>query len=157
MTSVNFLKPNKDNLNLFLVVGALFFSLGIIDFCLNNFYEKNITAFPWFQTQFTDEIKPFYQEKKDNLFMFNLDLLDKIMILLEESFEYEIVSFEKDIFNQSDSLITPKIKSKTRFNKYTQVFSSKHGFIPNLSILDVLFNLGPNSSNYLKNISLKIS
>jgi hypothetical protein len=28
MTSVNFLKPNKDNLNLFLVVGALFFSLG---------------------------------------------------------------------------------------------------------------------------------
>ena len=26
MTSVNFLKPNKDNLNLFLVVGALFFS-----------------------------------------------------------------------------------------------------------------------------------
>jgi hypothetical protein len=45
MTSVNFLKPNKDNLNLFLVVGALFFSLGIIDFCLNNFYDKNITGF----------------------------------------------------------------------------------------------------------------
>ena len=111
---------------------------------------------PYFQF-YEDEIKPFYQEKKDNLFMFNLDLLDKIMILLEESFEYEIVSFEKDIFKKSDSLITPKIESKTRFNKYTQVFSSKHGFIPNLSILDVLFNLGPNSSNYLKNISLKIS
>jgi general L-amino acid transport system permease protein len=40
MTSVNFLKPNKDNLNLFLVIGALFFSLGIIDFCLNNFYRQ---------------------------------------------------------------------------------------------------------------------
>jgi hypothetical protein len=89
--------------------------------------------------------------------MFNLSLLDKIMILLEESFKYEIVSFKKDIFKKTDSLIIPKIKSKTQFNTYTQVFSYKHGFIPNLSILDVLFNLGPNSSNYLKNISLKIS
>ena len=54
MTSVNFLKPNKDNLNLFLVVGALFFSLGIIDFCLNNFYDKNITGFlPGFISFFT--------------------------------------------------------------------------------------------------------
>ena len=54
MTSVNFLKPNKDNLNLFLAVGALFFSLGIIDFCLNNFYDKNITGFlPGFISFFT--------------------------------------------------------------------------------------------------------
>ena len=54
MTSVNFLKPNKDNLNLFLIVGALFFSLGIIDFCLNNFYDKNITGFlPGFISFFT--------------------------------------------------------------------------------------------------------
>ena len=45
MINVNILKPNKKNLNLFLVTGALFFTLGIIDFCLNNFYEKNITGF----------------------------------------------------------------------------------------------------------------
>ena len=37
MTSVNLLKPNKENLNLFLVIGALFFALGIFDFSLNNF------------------------------------------------------------------------------------------------------------------------
>ena len=45
MTSVNFLKPNKDNLSLFLVAGVLFFTLGLVDFCLNNFYDKNITGF----------------------------------------------------------------------------------------------------------------
>ena len=45
MINVNLLKQNKKNLNLFLVTGALFFTLGIIDFCLNNFYEKNITGF----------------------------------------------------------------------------------------------------------------
>jgi general L-amino acid transport system permease protein len=45
MNNVNFLKPNKENLNLYLVLGALFFTLGIVDFCLNNFYKTNITGF----------------------------------------------------------------------------------------------------------------
>ena len=45
MISVNLSKPNKENLNLFLILGILFFSLGIFDFWLNNFYEKNITSF----------------------------------------------------------------------------------------------------------------
>jgi hypothetical protein len=35
------------------------------------------------------------------------------------------------------------------FPPYTQVFSQKHGFIPDLSIIDLLFNLGPESSEYL--------
>ena len=34
--------------------------------------------------------------------------------------------------------------------KYIQVFSERTGFIPNLSILDVLCNLGPGTVNYLK-------
>ena len=45
MTTANLLKPNKENLNLFLILGTLFFALGIFDFCLNNFYGKNITSF----------------------------------------------------------------------------------------------------------------
>ena len=45
MNNVNILKPNKENLNLFLFLGSLFFTLGIFDFILNNFYEKNITSF----------------------------------------------------------------------------------------------------------------
>ena len=40
--------------------------------------------------------------------------------------------------------------------KYNQVFMEKHGFIPNLSILDLLFNLGPESSDYLHNIDISI-
>ena len=54
MNNVNFLKPNKENLNLFLLLGSLFFVLGIFDFILNNFYEKNITSFlPRFISFFT--------------------------------------------------------------------------------------------------------
>jgi general L-amino acid transport system permease protein len=54
MINVNLLKPNKENLNLFVIFGVLFFGLGIFDFCLNNFYGKNITSFlPGFISFFT--------------------------------------------------------------------------------------------------------
>ena len=54
MSNINFLKPNRKNLNLFLFLGTIFFGLGLIDFCLNNFYEKNITSFlPSFVSFFT--------------------------------------------------------------------------------------------------------
>lgn len=36
--------------------------------------------------------------------------------------------------------------------KYNQVFENKHGFTPNLSILDLLFNLGPDAKAYLLSI-----
>jgi len=35
------------------------------------------------------------------------------------------------------------------FKRYPQVFEDRHGFIPNLSILDLIFNQGPNSKDYL--------
>ena len=34
------------------------------------------------------------------------------------------------------------------FPPYTQVFSAKYGFIPDLSIIDLIFNLGPESGNF---------
>ena len=35
---------------------------------------------------------------------------------------------------------------------YFQVFSGRHGFIPNLSVMDLLFNEGPDSILYLKRL-----
>jgi Fic family protein len=42
-------------------------------------------------------------------------------------------------------------KDTSSFERYIQVFEDKHGFINNLSILDLLFNEGKFTVDYLKN------
>lgn len=41
---------------------------------------------------------------------------------------------------------------KHEIKPYEQVFSHKNGFIPNLSILDLLFNLGPETQQYISQL-----
>jgi len=47
-------------------------------------------------------------------------------------------------------LANAKLKSSYQMEPYQQVFTEKFGFIPNLSILDLLFNEGPNALSYLE-------
>ena len=51
-------------------------------------------------------------------------------------------------------LVDAKSKQLFNFGSYYQVFSDKHGFIENLSILDLLFVEGGNALNYLESQSL---
>lgn len=44
---------------------------------------------------------------------------------------------------------------KENLEPYIQVFDNKHGFLPNLSILDLFLNEGRNSKSYLNSIQLK--
>jgi len=54
MNKINFLKPDNKNLPLFLFIGSLFILLSILDFSLNNFFDRNITYFlPRFVSIFT--------------------------------------------------------------------------------------------------------
>ena len=73
------------------------------------------------------------------------------MFLIGHSLSYEIISLNISDQERMDNLISTKKISKKKFNSYTQVFDYKHGFISNLSIIDLLFNLGPNSLSHLKN------
>lgn len=40
------------------------------------------------------------------------------------------------------------------FPRYIQVFEEKHQFLPDLSILDLLFNIGPEAGQYLCNLKI---
>ena len=61
--------------------------------------------------------------------------------------------YQKTVNNKIDfrALANSRKEPQFAFDSYTQVFGLKHGFIPNLSILDLLFNEGPNSIQYLEN------
>ena len=67
-----------------------------------------------------------------------------------KSVTYEYIIW-KDI-NDNEKLIQIKSENGKKFPKYPQVFEYKFGFIENLSVLDLIFNLGPESNNYLNSI-----
>ncbi len=111
---------------------------------------------PYFEF-YEDDIEPLFRKSYTNLFEFNKDCFDTIIELLGIDVTYKMTSlFEKD-YNQIDdkrNLVRAKTKQDFKLNPYHQVFENKFGFIPDLSILDLLFNLGPESLTYLKNESL---
>lgn len=65
-------------------------------------------------------------------------------------------SFTKNIEDGIDfrNVIHPKKPfPKEIFPVYSQVFAERHGFIADLSIIDLLFNLGPEASRYLQDVA----
>jgi len=100
-----------------------------------------------FYLYFKDDLEFFYQRKYDNLFEFNFQMLIKVLSLagIRKTISFT-EKFEKSPENVNDFryLISPKIPpTQFNFKPYYQSFSEKHGYIPGLSILDVLFNMGP--------------
>lgn len=71
--------------------------------------------------------------------------------------EWEAVTIEGHKVTDLREAIHPKrpnsiLKDLGVEKPYWQVFSPKYGFIPGLSIMDLLFNEGPDSICYLKNL-----
>lgn len=87
---------------------------------------------------------------------FNMHLLESILKIsgVKTSISYTTF-FEPASGSENDFryLISPKEQSGTsriRNQEYYQVFSTKSGFVPGLSVIDLIFNLGPDASNYLR-------
>ncbi len=111
---------------------------------------------PYFEF-YEDDINPIYQNSVQSLFELNLETISIIMSCLgiEEEFgttmKYE--SNPKGIID-GRHLVDAKKPFDFDQKRYTQVFHEKHGFVSNLSILDLLFNEGPNTVDFLMNQSL---
>lgn len=110
---------------------------------------------PFFE-YYEADLAPFFDKKTKSLFDLNLSLIEKIMMLLELPFSYQKISFHKEKDQRIDALLLAKKRPIIPQEKYIQVFHDKLGFIPNLSILDALFNLGPNCAFYIKNANTPI-
>ncbi len=104
---------------------------------------------------YRDDIRPFYEKKYKYLFDFNEALREEICALLhlEPRLEYSksyTTGPETEILDYR-GLIHPK---KQRLEEllpgpYVQVFDRKFGFLPDLSVLDLLFNTGPEACLFL--------
>jgi hypothetical protein len=108
--------------------------------------ESAYRSSPYFEF-FEQELSPFYKgEKFEFLFDFNTALMTRITELLRLQVNISYTeSYQKEYAGIADGriLTQPKFSDK-HFNAvpYYQVFENKHGFIPNLSIADLLFNEG---------------
>lgn len=107
---------------------------------------------PFFEF-YEDDIKPLYDRPYESLLDYNLKTIETIFECLQlemptaKTTTFEIKPEDKEDYR---FLISAKFKPQLNIETYTQVFGDRHGFTPNLSILDLLFNLGPNSIEYLK-------
>ncbi|MGW1455628.1 WbqC family protein [Salegentibacter agarivorans] len=112
---------------------------------------------PFFEF-YEDEIYPLYHKKFNYLMDFNYACLEFVTDALQLDLDFEKTS-EFILYPEDKkdlrALINAKGKLKFQQEEYTQVFKEKHGFLPNLSILDLLFNEGPNTTNYLEAQELK--
>jgi hypothetical protein len=107
---------------------------------------------PFFE-YYEDELIPLFSNHYDFLLDFNFKCLEAISECLQLDLNYEVTqTFEKEVKEVSDLryLVNIRKEQPISFDEYIQVFSEKHGFISNLSILDLLFYEGPNALTYLE-------
>ena len=108
---------------------------------------------PYFEF-YEEEFVLLFKKAPQFLLDFNFTCFELVLEMLQLEITFnKTKSFFKEYSDIVDLrfLADAKSKNKYKLNPYTQVFSDKHGFIENLSILDLLFMEGPNALNYLEN------
>jgi hypothetical protein len=101
---------------------------------------------------YKDYFLPFFTGHYDSLVELNSGILQTIFRILHIRKEPELTgSFVRVPLNLTDhrSDLTSK-RHDFSSPPYFQTFSEKYGFISNLSILDLIFNLGPEAEEYLQ-------
>lgn len=129
-------------------------------------YAENWQAQHWRSIQSAYKNSPFfdyYEEMLLPLFFEQFETLlalnQKALSIIKSCLQIDCNIKLSDDFEpyQQDDLrlsIHPKQQPTVELPRYIQVFEEKHGFYPNLSILDLLFNEGPSAILYLKGISI---
>ena len=108
---------------------------------------------PYFE-YYEDQLKQIYSSQPKSLIEFNLNALNIILKILKEEKEFSLTEEYQKTPEATDfrAQFSAKKESNYSFSEYYQTFSDKLGFIADLSVLDLLCNMGPESATYIKNI-----
>jgi hypothetical protein len=111
---------------------------------------------PFFE-YLADELAPFYEKKFTFLIDLNIQLTEFSLEQLGKNLPIRRSDKFKEILDDQDPryFIHPKkdqadLDPGFQPEAYHQVFSDRLGFQSNLSILDLIFNMGPDALSYLK-------
>ena len=111
--------------------------------------ESAYNSTPFFE-YYKDDLLPFYENRWTFLWDFNQEIQAKMLellnldILIQPTTEYKNIQNENILDLREE--IHPKKENKfVNCNPYYQVFDQRYGFQPNLSIIDLLFNMGNES------------
>ena len=121
--------------------------------------EAAYRSSPFFEF-FEDDLRPFFEKKQEFLLDLNFEALEVVSKCLRMKMNYTTTT---EYFHKVDTTVITDFRTLVNgkkdfsiFENYTQVFDDKHGFINNLSVLDLLFNEGKYSMVYLKKQQLII-
>ncbi|MDL1913647.1 MAG: WbqC family protein [Bergeyella sp.] len=110
---------------------------------------------PYFEF-YEDLLQKIYHQQESSLICFNLNVLEILQRILRSGQEFSFTSsYEKnpeDMVDFREKWNTKKRISLPYIKPYYQVFSEKLGFLQDLSILDLICHLGPESMGYLKDV-----
>ncbi|WP_299395274.1 WbqC family protein [uncultured Gelidibacter sp.] len=114
--------------------------------------QSAYSSSPFFEFYEHDLIHLF-QEEVTNLMAFNFKCLEAVLECLQHDLKFDrTTEFELHPQSKTDYryLVDHRKEKEQPLKTYVQVFDDKHGFIPNLSVLDLIFNEGPNALLYLE-------
>lgn len=101
---------------------------------------------------YEDDFSVFYHRRWNFLADYNEELLGVILKLLKLNISFSYTETYREVYEDFEDFrnsIHPKKEGSAGFAHYFQVFEDRNGFQPNLSIVDLLFNQGPQSLAYL--------
>lgn len=111
---------------------------------------------PFFEF-YEDELAPLFEKRFTHLMDFNwagIEFMTDALLLDFPKEKTAAYSGNPEAAADLRILVNAKKGPKPETRPYTQVFSDRHGFIGNLSTLDLLFNEGSNALSYLKQLTL---
>jgi len=129
-------------------------------------YSQNWKKIHWNSIVSSYNSSPYFEFYKDNFLNFFMSNNEELLFNFNVKLQLilmEILEIDKKInfttkYNKFGSFTDLRDLnwSNIKINKYDQVFMEKNDFQHNLSVLDLIFNLGPNSSVYLDELVIDI-